>query len=121
MYMNEQLFRNPVISEPDAPSRRHVRRRKLMRTAGLLAAVLIILVFSLCASLLGGDQDVLAASNGGAPAKRTVEIVKGDTLWGIANAHVRKGRNVREYMDELKKLNRLDSSVLHEGQVLQLP
>ncbi|WP_249863881.1 LysM peptidoglycan-binding domain-containing protein [Paenibacillus konkukensis] len=119
--MNEQLFRNSVFSVSEAQSRLHARRRKLMRTAGLLAAVLIILVFSLCASLLGGDQDVLAASNGGAPVKHTVEIVKGDTLWGIASAHVRKGRNVREYMDEMKKLNRLDSNVLHEGQVLMLP
>ncbi|TDF99849.1 LysM peptidoglycan-binding domain-containing protein [Paenibacillus piri] len=69
--------------------------------------------------MIGGEKDAFAASS--PTANQSVEIVMGDTLWSIAGQHVHKGQDVREYINELKKLNGLKSNILQEGQVLLLP
>ncbi|MCR8631902.1 LysM peptidoglycan-binding domain-containing protein [Paenibacillus radicis (ex Xue et al. 2023)] len=121
MYMNEQLFdrsAGSTNSKPGAYS--NSNNSKLSKFFVLLAAVVLVLVFSLCAPMLGGDQDALAASSG-SHLKQTFEIEKGDTLWKIANQYAPKGQDVREYMYEIKLLNGLKSNLLQEGQLLQLP
>ncbi len=50
-----------------------------------------------------------------------VVIQSGDTLWGIADSHKKKGENTRSYVEKLKTFNHLSSSSLQEGQVLILP
>lgn len=121
MYMNEQLIRSSRTTGKN--NRRDVKtmnRMKLARIGALLTAGLLILILSLCISLFGGDQDAFAAPNG-SQVKQTVDVDRGDTLWGIANQHVKKGQSVREYMYELKRVNQLTSNMLFEGQVLILP
>ncbi|WP_436236951.1 LysM peptidoglycan-binding domain-containing protein [Paenibacillus sp. LjRoot153] len=50
-----------------------------------------------------------------------IVIQSGDTLWGIADTHKKKGENTRSYVEKLKAFNHLTSSSLQEGQVLLLP
>jgi LysM repeat protein len=121
MYMNEQLIHRPgksVITKQTAL--RKSDTTKVSRFLGLLAAVVLVLIVSLCAPMLGGEQDALAATNNGNTVL-TVEIEKGDTLWSLAGKYAHKGQDVREYIHEMKILNGLKSNVLQEGQVLQLP
>jgi hypothetical protein len=121
MYMNKQLFeRSSAIPSPQHPVFRLGANKRLVRIAGLLIAAVVILIFSLSISLLGGDQDAFAAT-GDVSMEHTYEIVQGDNLWNIANNQVHKGQDIRAYINEIKKLNGLKSSILQEGQVIQLP
>lgn len=121
MYMNEQLLSKSVMSDKDHGRHQgRVSNSRLAKFTALLTVGLLILVLSLCLSLFGGDRDVFAASNG-SQTQRFVDVVKGDTLWSIANQHVKKGQSVPEYISELKRVNHLTSNILHEGQVLILP
>jgi LysM repeat protein len=56
-------------------------------------------------------------------AKDPIHIIveRGDTLWGIASTNLPAGKNVRSYVELIKKTNTLNSSILKEGQVLFLP
>jgi nucleoid-associated protein YgaU len=121
MYMNNELFYRPstnaISQRATAGTGRNLA--KLSKLLVLFAAVLLVLAVSLWAPVLGGERDALAATNSN--AKMTVEIEQGDTLWAIAVEHADKGQDVRKYINDLKLLNGLKSSVLHEGQILQLP
>ncbi len=118
--MNEQLFQNSAVLVKGNYVLKNRRYRKATRMLGLLTVAILILIVSLCISLVGGDSDVYAAANG-SHLKQSVEVAKGDTLWSIANHYAGKGRNVREYMNEVKQVNELKSNVLQVGQVLILP
>jgi hypothetical protein len=121
MYMNEQhISRSPVFTSPQRPAFRIAAHKRFIRIAGLLIAAIMILLLSLSISLLGGDQDAFAAS-GDFTVKHSYEIVQGDTLWSIASHQMHKGQDIREYINEIKKLNGLKSIILQEGQVIQLP
>ncbi|NHN30749.1 LysM peptidoglycan-binding domain-containing protein [Paenibacillus agricola] len=120
MYMNEQLLSKPEPTSFPRFFTFSLSRKKQARIIGVFAAILLILVITLSLSLIGAEQEVYASSELPLTAQ-TVEIVKGDTLWAIASEHVHKGQKIREYLDQLKKMNGLTSSVIQEGQILKLP
>ncbi len=45
----------------------------------------------------------------------------GDNLWEIADDVTPEGRDVRNTIEAIKRLNDLDSSVIHPGQLLEVP
>lgn len=92
----------------------------IKRTIRFFAAV-ITLVVILSFSIL--FQVNAVSGNSIDEVKEPVRIVveQGDTLWAIASAHLPKGKNVRSYIEIIKRHNRLDSSLLKEGQLLVLP
>jgi LysM repeat protein len=51
----------------------------------------------------------------------SVVVYSGDTLWSIATEHASNRVDKRQYINKIMKLNHLSSTVLKEGQVLQLP
>jgi hypothetical protein len=126
MFMNTQLIQRSegALSLGRMYSNRTIKRsishKKLVRFFGLLAAAMLIIIVSLSVSLLGGDQDAYAASSA-SHIKQSIEVVQGDTLWTIAGRHVHKGQDVRSFINEIKTLNGLKSSILHEGQLIVLP
>jgi hypothetical protein len=120
MFMNEQLLsKKDPVAFPGLFSTASSRKKRI-RILGIFAAVVLILIFTLSLSLLGAEQDAFAYSEQ-VPPKQTVEIIKGDTLWAIASQHVHRGQNVRDYLNEIKKVNGLTTSMLQEGQVIKLP
>jgi len=52
---------------------------------------------------------------------RTVYVYSGDTLWSIARDNKTEQQDIRDYVLQLKKVNKLKSSFLREGQILVLP
>lgn len=77
----------------------------------LLAAVCIVFL------LVGG------AAEAGEPPGPAVDYVvaQGDTLWEIAAAHIDGSEDVRRFIGEIKRRSEITSSVIHPGQVLQIP
>jgi LysM repeat protein len=100
----------------------------------LVAVTVLLVVFSLGALVnvnAGSEASASGYSNtSNANVSKHVSTVKetqhviverGNTLWMIASEHLPKGENVRSYIEQIKKFNKLSSSSLQEGQVLLLP
>jgi LysM repeat protein len=51
----------------------------------------------------------------------TVDVIKGDTLWSIANEYAPAKVSVSSYVRKIMKLNGLKNSAIQEGQLLLLP
>jgi LysM repeat protein len=51
----------------------------------------------------------------------TVDVIKGDTLWSIANEYAPAKVSVSSYVRKIKELNGLKNSIIQEGQLLMLP
>lgn len=90
------------------------QRRRRALAAVLLAPVACAVGFSL-----------FTASPAGASNERTVPLERvtvdaGETLWSIAEEHA-EGRDVREVMNDIERVNGLSSSSLEPGQELLLP
>ena len=49
------------------------------------------------------------------------KVRAGDSLWGIADEHTPDGYDVRNTIEAIKSINGLGSSVIHPGQVLEIP
>lgn len=45
--------------------------------------------------------------------EQTYIVQEGDTLWGIAEKHCPSGVDVREWIDEIQKINGLSGCVIH--------
>jgi LysM repeat protein len=45
----------------------------------------------------------------------------GDTLWGIAAEHGPDDRDPRDVIDAIRQLNGIEGSVIHPGQVIEIP
>jgi Tfp pilus assembly protein FimV len=45
----------------------------------------------------------------------------GDTLWEIADEHGPDDRDVRDVIEAIRRLNRIDGSIIQPGQVLEIP
>ena len=54
------------------------------------------------------------------PTFKTITVKSGDTLWDIAKSYYKDG-DVREYIYEIKKVNKLASSNINVGDRLVLP
>ena len=81
--------------------------------------VLVLLVSVVVASLLLLASAVQASD--GPDATAEVRVGAGDTLWAIAAEVAEPGKDVRKVIHDIKRLNDLDGSVIHPGQVLVVP
>jgi nucleoid-associated protein YgaU len=52
---------------------------------------------------------------------REVVVQPTDTLWDIAAAYTPAGKDVRNTIYQIRKLNKLDTAMVHPGQRLLLP
>lgn len=48
-------------------------------------------------------------------------VESGDTLWSIAGEYNQPGKDIRELIYDIKKINKLDSVVIKPGQALEIP
>jgi hypothetical protein len=50
-----------------------------------------------------------------------ITVCSGDTLWAIASDYIDKNSDIREYIYNIKKINKLQSAMLTPGQELIIP
>jgi Tfp pilus assembly protein FimV len=91
---------------------------RLTRRGRAVVLVLLALVASLASAVLFTTAS--RADDQPATAPPTIAVEQGDTLWDIA-ARVQPGRNGRDAVDDLRRLNHLSDSTLTPGQTLILP
>ena len=98
------------------------RRRSSVRLTrrGRLVVFLtsLFIVLGVAIALAGG---AVGTGSAGQPAPtEIVQVAPGDTLWGIASEVATDG-DVRSMMNEIERLNALDSTGLAAGQKLRVP
>jgi LysM repeat protein len=77
------------------------------------AAVLIIGVYFINAQGVFGGQP---------QNYERIDVMAGDTVWGIAAERVSEGEDIRELVREIRKANDLGGNVtIYAGQVLKVP
>jgi LysM repeat protein len=55
------------------------------------------------------------------PYYTSIQIQHDDTLWDLAETYAKgSGYTVRQYVDELKRMNHLKSEVIHAGEFLTI-
>ncbi|HEY9309044.1 MAG TPA: LysM peptidoglycan-binding domain-containing protein [Microbacterium sp.] len=93
-----------------------IRGRRVLAVLAALPAVL-----ALSAAVIGGGA-ALASRDAGAPAGSftTVTVAVGDSLWSIAE-DIAPERDPRDVVDEIVRLNALDSVVVQAGQSIAIP
>ncbi|MFD0872522.1 cell division suppressor protein YneA [Chlamydia abortus] len=100
------------------PERPVIANKTILRI--MLLTVLVFGVISASYSFIfhayAGD-----ARTGSVAVRKEIDVAPGDTLWSIASKHAPEGESTRSYINKIKKVNQLQSSVLHEGQILFLP
>ena len=94
-----------------------VRLTRRGRVVVVVAALLVAFAIGVFVTAAGS----VATQRPGTPEPtRIVQVHSGDTLWGIASELADDG-DVRAMMEQIERLNALDSSVLQAGQRLVVP
>ena len=79
---------------------------------------LMILIMVALASSLMGYNDV----SGDSKAEYVKVVVSnGDTLWTIAQRYNDGSKDIRAYIDEISKLNNIESWQIYAGQEISIP
>ena len=80
--------------------------------------IVVTLTFLTCAFsffLLKGNAQVMPEYY------LSLSVSKGDTLWSIARDSLPKGRDIRDYIIEIREWNKLETAYIIEGQILEIP
>jgi len=90
--------------------KRYVLKSKGRFIALLTTVLLLIFTFVFAASAYGYKE----------PIYEVITIRSGDTLWDIAGEHKKDG-DIRSYIYEIKKINKMADGSIYEGDVLKIP
>lgn len=106
----------PSTDRTAQPGLRLTARGRLVRSAALLllATVLAVATGGWLGSVVSGGESYSG------PVER-VTVSAGDTLWGIAGATAAEGQDVRDVVDDILRINGLESGDLAVGQQLLVP
>lgn len=81
------------------------------RVLVVISTVALALCLLLVTSVMAGGTDAVTAD---------YTVRSGDTLWSIADAHAENG-DVRSVMDDIRRINELNGSMIRAGQTLAVP
>jgi LysM repeat protein len=110
---SSQLSTSVRVSSPRSAVRLTRRGRLVIIVAALVVAFAIGVFVTAAGSV--------ATQHPGTPeATRIVQVGSGDTLWAIA-ADLADDGEVRAMMEQIERLNALDTTVLQAGQRLVVP
>lgn len=105
-----------VTAAATARPRSTVRLTRRGRLVVFLTSFFLVLGVAIV--LAGG---AVGTDSAGQPAPtEVVQVAPGDTLWGIASDIATNG-DVRDMMQQIERLNALDSASLAAGQKLRVP
>ena len=106
----------PAFTPAPARPRSTVRLTRRGRLVVFLTSLLLVL--GVAFMLAGG---AVGTGEAGQPEPtEIVQVAPGDTLWGIASEIATDG-DVRSMMNEIERLNALESAGLSAGQKLRVP
>ena len=88
--------------------------RVLIVISTLVVTLVLLLASSVHATPEAGDLTLI-------PPTAEYMVRSGDTLWAIAGEHTAEGRDVRDTIEAIKRLNHIDGSLIRPGQVLEIP
>jgi Tfp pilus assembly protein FimV len=107
---------SPAFSAAPARARSTVRLTRRGRLVVFVTSLFLVLGVALM--FAGG---AVGTGEAGQPAPtEVVQVAPGDTLWGIASDIATDG-DVRSMMNEIERLNALESAGLSAGQKLRVP
>lgn len=102
-------------------TRVQTRLRITARGRRVLAALIALpIAIGIAAAALSGGSATASAEASGGVSFETVTVVPGDTLWSIATT-IAPEADPRDVIDEIRRLNLLQSGALSVGQELALP
>ena len=102
------------------PTARRPRSTVRLTRRGRLAVFLTSLLVVLSAAFVLAGGAVGTGSAGQPEPTEIVQVAPGDTLWGIASEIATDG-DVRAVMNDIERLNALESTGLAAGQKLRVP
>jgi hypothetical protein len=94
-------------------------KRRIIVKSKLKFCIFITVVIVFCVLFISS-----ALNRGNAANNITwiaVDIVEGDTLWGIAKRTLPSRMDIREYIREIREVNNLESCNIKVGQRLYIP
>jgi len=107
-----------VRSEVFGMEKRNGKRRMRLVNRKRFVTVVVTFVMIIMASV----SVIGSAISVDAPPQYTKLVVKhGDTLWSIASEYGPSNMDIREYINEIEKVNVIENSFLAEGRELLLP
>ena len=95
---------------------RRFRQRERLRWKRAIMLALVALVL-ICSPLFAWS---VSRPNSVVPVARVI-VQQGDTLWSIAREYGPAREDVRRIVYRIKQANRLDTSLIHPGDVLLVP
>ena len=84
----------------------------------VISTVVVALVLLLASSVLATSDSTDVAES---YLIAEYEVRSGDNLWDIAGQHTSADRDIRNTIEAIKRLNQLETSTIHPGQVLEIP
>jgi hypothetical protein len=94
--------------------RKSYRIRSRFRFCMFITVLLLFLLSLLTPLLLKGNAM-------GEPQLKIVRVEEGDTLWAIARRTLPRGRDIRDYIIEIKDINSLKDANIFSGTDLRIP
>jgi hypothetical protein len=105
-----------MIHSMDKPAVRRTWKIKSRLRLSLFITFILILIISLASSLMLKGKAMEAPDR-----YLSWNVIEGDTLWSIARCSLPQGRDIRDYIYEIKEINQLQTSNIRTGQQLQIP
>lgn len=96
---------------------------RFFRIAGILPFCLLLAV---CCMIISGfsfsESNELDGEEDACKYYTSIEIEVGDSLWSIASEYMTDDyKNVQDYIEEIKSLNKLSGDKIHAGNYLVIP
>ena len=111
-------------------SKQEYRRRKLQRQHRArmkrLLAVIFVLIIGTCGITFGSAfasaHEIPTEDPVSCKYFQSIEITKGDSLWNLADSYMSEEyASKEEYIEDIVKLNHLESTTIYDGQKLIVP
>ncbi|MDO5418157.1 MAG: LysM peptidoglycan-binding domain-containing protein [Lachnospiraceae bacterium] len=123
--MRETAMRSAIGTvlnrEEKVKKQRRQRMIQVYQRKFLICAVLLFLAVNTCGIMMVNAFADETASQARQPYYTSIRIQEGDSLWSIASRYAPQSpMDTREYVMELKKMNRLAGDTIHAGHYLTI-
>lgn len=93
-------------------------KKRFRRVSYLLATIIDMLI--VIAILIVSMLIVGSIANADSRVYEDYIVTSGETVWSIASENKKDGQDVREYIYELQKVNKLENYMIYPGQEIKI-